>query len=109
MDYLGLGLGAASLLGNVRKSTQTELAEYLKGNFAGEEEILSDVNEMEEYIFLGLRKMEGVDWTLYQEQYKKTVEKLVDAGLLELDEDYIRLTELGINVSNYVLSEFLVE
>ena len=81
----------------------------MKGNFEGEEEILSDVNEMEEYFFLGLRKMEGVDWTLYQEQYKKTVEKLVDAGLLELDEDYIRLTELGIDVSNYVLSEFLVE
>lgn len=108
-DYLGLGLGAASLLGNVRKSNQTELAEYLKGNFAGKEEILSDINAMEEYFFLGLRKMKGVDWTPYQEQYKKIIEKLVDEGLLEKDAGYIRLTELGIDVSNYVLSEFLVE
>lgn len=108
VDYLGLGLGAASLLGNVRKSNQTELSEYLKGNFAGEREILSDVNAMEEYFFLGLRKIKGVDWTPYREQYEKTLEKLVAEKLLEVDGAYIRLTELGIDVSNYVLAEFLI-
>ena len=109
VDYLGLGLGAASLLGNVRKSNQTELSEYLKGNFKGEEERLSEVNVMEEYFFLGLRKMQGVDWMPYRAQYEKTVQKLVAEGLIEQDGDYIRLTELGIDVSNYVLAEFLIE
>lgn len=109
VDYLGLGLGAASLLGTVRKSNQTELSEYLKGNFTGEEEKLSDVNAMEEYFFLGLRKMKGVDWTPYQEQYRETVEKMETEGLLEKDGRIIRLTELGIDVSNYVLSEFLID
>lgn len=108
-DYLGLGLGAASLLGNVRKSNQTELSEYLRGNFAGESEKLSEINAMEEYFFLGLRKTKGVDWTAYKAQYEKTVEKLVREGLLEEDGNFIRLTELGIDVSNYVLAEFLVE
>lgn len=109
MDYLGLGLGAASLLGNVRKSNQIELSEYLKGNFDGEQEELDEVNAMEEYFFLGLRKMKGVDWTPYKEQYQKTIEKLMAEKLIELDGDYIRLTELGIDVSNYVLAEFLAE
>ena len=109
VDYLGLGLGAASLLGNVRKSNQTELSEYLKGNYKGEEERLSEVNAMEEYFFLGLREMKGVDWTPYQVQYEKTVQKLVTEGLIEQEGDYIRLTELGIDVSNYVLAEFLIE
>ena len=108
-DYLGLGLGAASLLGNVRKSSQTELAEYLKGNFSGEEEILDETAAMEEYFFLGLRKMQGVNWVPYQKQYEKTVKKLTAEKLIELDGDYIRLTELGIDVSNYVLAEFLIE
>lgn len=107
-DYLGLGLGAASLLGNVRKSNQTDLTEYLKGNFAGERETLSQTNAMEEYFFLGLRKMKGVDWTPYKTQYEKTVEKLLKKGLLEKEGDFIRLTELGIDVSNYVLAEFLI-
>ena len=109
VDYLGLGLGAASLLGEVRKSNQTDLSEYLKGNFVGEEDILDKTAAMEEYFFLGLRKMQGVDWTPYQAQYEKTVQKLAAEGLIEQDGDYIRLTELGIDVSNYVLAEFLVE
>ena len=108
-NYLGLGLGAASLLGNVRKSNQTELLEYLKGNFSGEEEVLSDTHAMEEYFFLGLRKMEGVDVTSYENVYQKVIEKLFKEGLIEKDDSYIRLTELGIDVSNYVLSEFLIE
>ena len=109
VDYLGLGLGAASLLGEVRKSNQTDLSEYLKGNFVGEEDILDKTAAMEEYFFLGLRKMQGVDWTPYQAQYEKIVQKLAVEGLIEQDGDYIRLTELGIDVSNYVLAEFLVE
>ena len=109
VDYLGLGLGAASLLGSSRMSNQTELSEYLKGNFAGEAETLDEIAAMEEYFFLGLRKMKGINWTSYQEQYQKIVEKLVSEKLLEIDGAYLRLTELGIDVSNYVLSEFLIE
>ena len=109
IDYLGLGLGAASLLGTKRKSNQTELSQYLKGNFAGEEELLSDENAIEEYFFLGLRKMKGVDWTPYQKQYETVVQKLTAEGLLETDGNWLRLTELGIDVSNYVLAEFLIE
>lgn len=108
-DYLGLGLGAASLLGSVRKSNQTDLRAYLEGSFEGEREILSDINVMEEYFFLGLRKMKGVDWTRYQSHYKNAIEKLVSQNLLEIDGNEIRLTELGIDVSNCVLAEFLIE
>lgn len=108
-DYLGLGLGASSLLGNVRKTNQTELSEYLKGNFEGEEERLTSKAAMEEYFFLGLRKMEGVKWTDYRPQYEKIVNKLLGEGLLEESGDQIRLTEYGIDVSNYVLSEFLLD
>lgn len=107
-DYLGLGLGASSLLGNVRKTNQTELTEYLKGNYAGEEETLSEISAMEEYFFLGLRKTKGVDWTPYRTQYENTVNKLVSQGLLVKEGNYIRLTELGVDVSNYALAEFLL-
>ena len=109
IDYLGLGLGSASLLGNIRKSNQTELSEYLKGNFEGEEETLTETASMEEYFFLGLRKIKGVDWTMYQSQYEEIIEQLVQKGLLEKEGKYIKLTELGLDVSNQVMAEFLVE
>lgn len=107
-DYLGLGLGASSLLGNVRRRGQTELAKYLAGDFAGEEEVLGEMAAMEEYFFLGLRKTDGVKLTPYREQYADTAARLVQQGLLEQDGEMIRLTELGIDVSNQVLAEFLV-
>lgn len=107
-DYLGLGLGAASLLGNVRKSNETELKRYLQGKFEGEQEILTPAHAMEEYFFLGLRKIRGVDASPYEKFYAETIEKLQKEGLLEKDGCRIRLTELGIDVSNYVLAEFLV-
>lgn len=109
IDYLGLGLGAASLLGTVRKTNQTELSEYLKENFQGEEELLTPKAAMEEHFFLGLRTMEGVKWTDYRPQYEKIVKKLLGEGLLEESGERIRLTEYGIDVSNYVLSEFLLD
>ena len=109
IDYLGLGLGAASLLGNVRKSNQTELSEYLKGNFAGEEETLTETAAMEEYFFLGLRMMKGVDFTKYRSQYEGKVAQLIEEGVLSMNENRLFLTDLGIDVSNYVLSQFLVE
>ncbi len=109
INYLGLGLGAASLLGNVRKSNQTDMKEYLRGNFEGTTEKLTPNAVMEEYFFLGLRQMKGVDFTPYRTQYEKIIEKLIGEGLLERTNNFIRLTELGIDVSNYVLAEFLIE
>ena len=85
------------------------MKEYLRGNFAGEEELLSENNAMEEYFFLGLRKTKGVDWTIYREQYENIVERLVKKGLLKMEGKFVRLTELGIDVSNQVLAEFLIE
>ena len=103
IEYLGIGTGAASLMDNQR---WTE----------GEEPVtLSVENQMEEYMFLGLRKMEGVSKSRFQKSFARKIEEiygkvLIDMyakKLLEESGDYIRLTERGIDVSNYVMSEFL--
>lgn len=107
-DYLGLGLGAASLLGRERKSNQTDLSRYLNKEYEGERQFLSDTAAMEEYFFLGLRKTEGIRLTPYLEQYRQKVERLVQEGFLIQEGEMIRLTDLGIDLSNRVLSEFLV-
>lgn len=108
-EYKGYGLGAASLLANVRTSNQTDLQEYLKGNFAGTEERLTEQAIREEYFFLGLRKMEGVRPGIYEEHYGKLLETLQMQRLLVRKDDRICLTDRGIDVSNYVLAQFLEE
>lgn len=106
-DYKGYGLGAASLLDNVRSANQTVLSEYLKGNTEGTREPLSEQAIREEYFFLGLRKTDGVDPGVYGDYYEKLIRKLQMQQLLGKKDGRIYLTDRGIDVSNYVLAQFL--
>lgn len=127
-DYLGIGTGAASLLDNVRHSNERDLATYI--TLASETndsiyqkalhkdvEVLSTTSQMEEFIFLGLRMMEGVNSNTFYEQfgynlgdvYGKVVKRMEEQQLIEQRESFLALTERGIDVSNYVMSEFLLE
>ena len=116
-DYLGLGLGAASLLSNVRTNNVSELAEYLKLNWRTEKEELSIQDQMEEFMFLGLRMMEGISCLEFEQQFGKSLKevygtqiaKLEKQGLLRYHQETDRyaLTLQGIDVSNQVFVEFI--
>lgn len=108
-EYLGLGLGASSLIKGVRYHNHRKLPEYLKRDYTHEEvQKLTRQEEQEETMFLGLRKTEGV---LLTEEllgvYKETLQRLERKRLLLWEGGRVRLTELGIDVSNYALAEFL--
>lgn len=68
-------------------------------------------------MFLGLRKIEGVSKSKFQKDfgcimediYGNVLQDMYDKKLLEESGDYVRLTERGIDISNYVMSEFLLE
>lgn len=102
-EYLGIGTGAASLIGNTR---------FTEG---GEPEILSRADQMAEYMFLGLRKTRGVSRQRFEESfgssmeeiYGRVIDDMKEKGLLEEQGDHVRLTERGIDISNYVMCEFL--
>jgi len=108
-EYLGIGVGAASLIRNERWSQGDSLDEE------PEVEELTRENEMEEFMFLGLRKMQGVSVQKFYELFSVSMEKVYGdviasmkvKGLLEETGGYVKLTEAGIDVSNYVLSEFI--
>ncbi len=106
-EYKGYGLGAASLIGEVRSTNQSDLKEYLDEHFAGTSERLTEQDIREEYFFLGLRMMRGVRPGKYEEHYRKLLDKLVNERLLERKEDRVCLTDRGIDVSNYVFTQFL--
>ena len=116
-DYLGFGLGAATLLNPVRYKNTEDLEAYLGGDFSKKEFfVLTKDNQIEETMFLGLRVLEGVSKEKFREQfscelrvvYRKELEKLEQEGLLEEEGDFVRLTSRGIDLSNPVLAEFLL-
>ncbi len=109
-DYKGFGIGAASLLGEVRYKNSGDLGAYLREEFSFEsEESLTRSEQLEEIMFLGLRKTEGV--VLTQEllaTYENVFSDLEQKGLLIRRDGRARLTGRGIDVSNYALAEFLL-
>ena len=119
-EYLGLGTGAASLMKECRFTNGTGMEEYLKNplKMRGEVQELTVEEQMEEFMFLGLRMMEGVSEKTFREAfgrelmevYGSVIRKNVQDGLLETTEGspvFYRLTHRGIDLSNYVMSQFL--
>lgn len=119
-DYLGIGIGAASLMENVRHNNTDSLTDYLVhssdlGVIQEGIQILSVQEQMEEFVFLGLRKIEGISEEGFKAQfgnaietfYDKQIARFTSEQLLEKENGNIRFTEQGLDVSNYVLAEFL--
>lgn len=116
-DYLGFGLSAASLVGNLRVSNVTNMEDYLLGQYEDTEtkELLSLREEMGEAMFLGLRMTEGVSEEAFVkrygitilDQYPGVIEKYVKQGLLERRNGHILLTKEGMNLANVVMCEFV--
>lgn len=116
-NYIGMGIGASSLFENTRFHNTDIMFEYRKGNFEREdEEVLSKKAQMEEFMFLGLRMTDGISRADFKEQfgmeiegaYGQALEKLTAGGYLEKREGRIFFTEAGIDVSNTLLTEFLL-
>ena len=145
-DYVGFGIGAASLIENVRFSNISDIESYVNhiGEFAKydlkdeknscewkdvtkliyeEKEVLSVQEQMEEFMFLGLRLTEGVSEEEFYRTFGKEIEE-VYPGLIkrfeeqklmvsvwneEKKETFAALTEYGLDVSNMVMAEFLLK
>lgn len=126
-NYLGLGLGAASLVENVRFRNTRDMMKYEKTvtescEDAEERQILSVREQMEEFMFLGLRMTGGVSCNEFftcfgtdiDQVYPGIVEDFCKKGLLwqrtddATGEKRIGLSPYGLDVSNYVMAEFLL-
>lgn len=115
-EYIGFGIGAASLIGHTRYSITRSLSEYLKGNFLHENiEHLSVEEQMSETMFLGLRLTQGVSEEQFYQIYGRdlfsvygsVIKKHEKEGLLVCENGRIRLTKQGLDVSNYVMADFV--
>ena len=121
-EYLGLGLGASSLMSNARFHNTTELEAYIAGvndpfSLREDMERLVQKELMEEFMFLGLRMCKGIEKAEFKRKFKCDIEtiygdvmkRLVSQGVLEEAEGRVFLTPRGIDVSNVVLAEFLLD
>lgn len=120
-EYYGFGCSAAGFIGNERYSDIRDVKKYIELNGDIEKlheniENLTKEDAIEEFMFLGLRKMAGVDVMDFQRRfgvpienvYAKEIEHNVDKGLLIRHGDMLKLTEYGIDICNTVMSDFIL-
>ena len=117
-DYLGLGLGAASMVGDRRFSNTVDMKRYMQDFSYCQEEILDRKAQIEETMFLGLRCTSGISDQIFKEKFGESmmhiygdiIRQYVSEGFLTYHEEKGRLafTEAGMDVSNWILSDFLL-
>ena len=119
-EYLGFGLGAASWFAGRRFHVTRSLQQFIEDpcheKNLEEISVLSLREQMEEFMFLGLRMTQGVSGKDFlqrfgqkmEEVYRDPIRRFTDAGLLVREEDRIRLTFRGLDLANTVMAEFLL-
>ena len=120
-DYLGVGVSASSFMNNVRFKNIDNIEEYIKNineNKSIEEEVHKNSLEdsMEEFVFMGLRMINGINICEFEERfnrsiydvYAEVIKKHIDEELLANEKGNIYLTPKGIELSNYVMSDFIL-
>lgn len=120
-NYFGLGAGASGYLGNRRYKNRGPIQHYLKSLKNDqlpvlEEEILNQKAQIEEEMFLGLRKILGVDKNVFENRfglsmmdvYGDVIEKLKQQKLITETNSRVCLTEKGLFRGNDVFEEFLL-
>lgn len=152
VDYLGVGIGAASYFEGYRFKNCADIGKYQecfsgKSNFLlyadkrsadiceldlktvlhssrrifhglhEEIQLLTMEEQMEEFMFLGLRLKRGISTYEFEQHfgrslesvYEKVIDRFIKEKLLLKKDDRIYLSRRGMDVANYVMSEFLLK
>lgn len=115
-SYYGFGVSAHGYDGNIRYSNKLKLDDYIKNPIEHAREVaLTMQQKQEEEIFLGFRKLCGLNteeinkkYSIdFEKIYKDVLEKYISYGYLEKTASGYKLTDNGILVSNVILADFI--
>lgn len=120
-EYLGIGVSASSFIDEKRFKNIDDIRNYIekiKNNEDVTEEVhVNDIkDDMEEFMFMGLRMIEGISLKEFKKRFGRDVYDVYDdaiknnvkRGLLVIDSEKLYLSSNGIEVSNYVMSDFIL-
>ena len=120
-EYLGCGSAASSYVNGNRYKNEENIEKYINDiendTTSVEEEIHNSLDDnMEEFMFMGLRMIRGVCEKTFEKKfgvkidtiYKDVIDKHINEKLLVRENGRIYLTAKGIELSNYVMSDFIL-
>ena len=122
-EYIGFGVAAHSYINDIRFGNTCDFDKYVSNcennefekNKIIDEEKQSKFGKEQEYMLIGLRKLDGISISNFKDKFgenpvfifRNELNKLVDSGLLNIDLDNIKLTSKGLDLANLVWEEFV--
>lgn len=117
-EYYGIGAGASGYLEGIRYKNHGPVHHYLREeNKRVNEEVLTRKQRIEEEMFLGLRKKNGVSIERFHKKFGQTLEEVYGTIIEELTfqkmlfeaDGRIQMTEKGFELGNEVFERFLLD
>ena len=120
-EYLGLGVSSSSFIDEKRIKNIDDIEQYIE-NINKDESVIEEIHEnnindqMEEFIFMGLRMIDGIKINEFKKRFNKDIyevygdiiEKNIKKELLICNSDKLFLSSRGMEISNYVMSDFIL-
>ena len=120
-DYIGVGVAAAGFEANRRYQNTPSIETYLELINCGvpaavESTMNTEADNMEEFMFMGLRMINGISMSEFKRRfnqeiaavYGKVMERYLKTGHMIMKGDRLCLSEAGLDISNYILSDFIL-
>ncbi|MEG1287663.1 MAG: radical SAM family heme chaperone HemW [Clostridium sp.] len=122
LPYLGVGSSSSSFMDGYRFKNINNVKEYIENISSNriveeEREKNSKEDNIEEFMFMGLRLIEGINKNEFKTRfginissiYQGIIDKNILDGLIKEESNRLFLTEKGIELSNKVMSEFILD
>jgi len=120
-EYLGLGVSSSSFIDEKRIKNIDDIEEYI-GKVNKDQNVIEEIHvndisdDMEEFVFMGLRMIEGIKINEFKEIFNKdiyevygdVIEKNIKRELLICNSEKLILSSRGMEISNYVMSDFIL-
>lgn len=114
-NFYGVGCGASGKENNIRYDNVDNVYQYVKDYHQRSIIELSEEDMMFENIMMSLRMVKGLDIDVFNrryntdflKRYEGVIAKMVDAGLVIVDEGYLRCSDYGLRIANTVIEEFM--
>lgn len=115
-EYYAFGVSAHRYVDGVRSCNHRSLKRYMRDYLEDvERQVISAEDEMKESIMLGLRMRRGLDIAHFEKKFGcrlfgflgERATAMMDDGLLEQRDGYLRLTDKSVLISNSIIANLI--
>ena len=113
LEYYGFGLGASGYLDNKRYENTRSINKYLEGKYLMSCHVLDELEDMQNFVILGLRKIKGISLLEFEKRYHKKLENVFDIkdmlkeSKLKIEDDYLFISDEYVYLANEILINFI--